>query len=64
MEETKVIYVTVAIRCQTDCDTREVMEDLDYHFEHPSIIDTEIIDFSQGIQGVVDELRALRGTTS
>lgn len=64
MEETKVIYVTVAIRCQSDCDTREVMENMDYYFDHDAIVDTEIIDFSQGIQGVVDELRALRGTTS
>lgn len=45
MEEgTVTIYVTVVLRCRAGCDAREVIEDLDYHFDHPAIIDTEILD--------------------
>lgn len=40
----KVVYVTFALICTEDADLGEVVADLDYTIEHPSIIETELRD--------------------
>lgn len=39
-----VIYVKVAIIIADGADPNEVVEDMDYSFSHPAIIETEIRD--------------------
>jgi hypothetical protein len=38
----KIIHLTVRLEIQDDADAYDVAESLDYKFEHPSILDTEI----------------------
>ena len=40
----RIVHVTVALYIQDDCDIDAVIDGLDYSFEHPAIIDQEIID--------------------
>lgn len=39
----KIIHLTVRLEIQDDADAYDVVEGLDYKFEHPSILDTEIV---------------------
>lgn len=40
---TKIIHLTVRLEIQDDADAYDVAESLDYKFEHPSILNTEIV---------------------
>jgi hypothetical protein len=58
MEDPVVIMVTVALRCRPGCDPQAVVDDMDYQFDHPAIIDTEIVDFAHDLddhERLVDE---------
>lgn len=40
---TRRIYITVAVDILSDANEQEVIADCDYTFEHPDIINTEIM---------------------
>lgn len=40
----KVVYVTFALICTEDADLDDVIGELDYTIDHPSIIETELRD--------------------
>ena len=54
MEDDIVIMVTVVLDCRPGCDPQEVIDNMDYQFDHPAIIDSEIIDFTHDL--IDDEL--------
>lgn len=39
-----IMYVRVAITLKEDCDPQAVFEDMDYSFDDPAILDTELQD--------------------
>ena len=43
----RIVHVTVALYIQDDCDIDAVIEGLNYSFEHPAIIDQELIDYKE-----------------
>ena len=43
MEDTRRIYVTVAVDIIADANEQEVIAECDYSFTHPDIVDTEIL---------------------
>jgi hypothetical protein len=43
----RLVHVTVALYIQDDCDIDAVIEGLDYSFDHPAIIDQELIDYEE-----------------
>jgi len=47
MDNTKIVYVVVALEVLRDADVHDVISECDYSFEHDDIVDTEI-------QGVAD----------
>jgi len=46
-DNTKIVYVVVALEVLQDADVHDVISECDYSFEHDDIVDTEI-------QGVAD----------
>lgn len=40
----RVVYVTFALICTRDADLDDVISDLDYSIDHPSIVETELRD--------------------
>lgn len=40
----RVVYVTFALICTDDADLDDVVSELDYTIDHPSIIETELRD--------------------
>jgi hypothetical protein len=44
MQDERVIEVVVAITLRGDADIAEVVSEMDYHFTHELILDTEIRD--------------------
>ena len=44
MQDEQVIEVVVAIRVRGDADISDVISEMDYHFTHEMILDTEIRD--------------------
>ena len=44
MNTAKRVDIVVSIYIQTDADAGEVISELDYNFEHPKILDTEIVE--------------------
>ena len=47
MDNTKIVYVVVALEVLRDADVHDVISECDYSFEHDDIVGTEI-------QGVAD----------
>lgn len=47
MDNTKTIYVTVALEVLRDADVQEVIAECDYSFEHADIVETEIMGESE-----------------
>lgn len=45
-EEGRVIEIVVAIRVRENADVNEVISEMDYNFNHPDILDTEIRDIN------------------
>lgn len=43
MKTYRLIYVTVAVKVEPNADVHEVTSDMDYNFDHPDVIDTEIV---------------------
>ena len=43
MDNTRRIYVTVALEILRDANEQEVIAECDYSFEHADIVDTEIM---------------------
>jgi len=43
MENTRKIYITVALEILRDANEQEVIAECDYAFEHEDIVDTEIL---------------------
>jgi len=43
----RLVHVTVALYIKDDCDIDEVIEGLDYSFDHPAIIGQELIDYEE-----------------
>ena len=43
MENTRKIYITVALEILRDANEQEVIAECDYTFEHADIVDTEIL---------------------
>jgi hypothetical protein len=39
----QIVYVTVKIVLIGNCDSDEILENVDYNFEDPAIIETEIL---------------------
>lgn len=44
MQDERVIEVVVAVTVRGDADISEVISEMDYHFTHEMILDTEIRD--------------------
>ena len=42
-DNTKTVYVTVALEVLRDADVQDIMSDCDYSFEHSDIVDTELM---------------------
>ena len=42
-DNTKTVYVVVALEVLRDADVHDIMSECDYSFEHADIVDTEII---------------------
>ena len=42
-DNTRRIYITVALEVLQDADTHDVISECDYTFEHADIVDTEIM---------------------
>ena len=47
MDNTKIVYIVVALEVLRDADVHDIISECDYSFEHDDIFDTEI-------QGVAD----------
>jgi len=43
VDNTRRIYVTVALEILRDADEQDVVAECDYAFEHTDIVDTEIV---------------------
>ena len=43
MKTYRLIYVTVAVKVEPNADVHEVTSDMDYNFDHPDVIGTEIV---------------------
>jgi len=43
VDNTRRIYVTVALEILRDADEQDVVAECDYAFEHADIVDTEIV---------------------
>jgi len=43
VDNTRRIYVTVALEVLRDADEQDVVAECDYSFEHADIVDTEIV---------------------
>jgi hypothetical protein len=42
-DNTKTVYVVVALEVLRDADVHDIMSECDYSFEHADIVDTEIL---------------------
>ena len=42
-DNTKTVYVTVALEVLRDADVQDIMSECDYSFEHEDIVDTELM---------------------
>ena len=42
-DNTKTVYVTVALEVLRDADVHDIMSECDYSFEHADIVDTELM---------------------
>ena len=40
----KQVYVKVRINVKDDADPQEVIQEVDYDFNHPDVVDTEIVE--------------------
>ena len=47
VDNTRRIYVTVALEILRDADEQDVVAECDYSFEHADIVDTEIVSISE-----------------
>jgi len=47
VDNTRRIYVTVALEILRDADEQDVVAECDYAFEHADIVDTEIVSISE-----------------
>ena len=43
MDNTRKIYITVALEIQRDANEQDVIAECDYTFEHADIVETEIL---------------------
>ena len=43
VDNTKTVYVTVALEVLRDADVQDIMSECDYSFEHDDIVDTELM---------------------
>jgi hypothetical protein len=43
MDNTKTVYVVVALEVLRDADVHDIMSECDYSFEHSDIVDTELM---------------------
>jgi hypothetical protein len=43
MNNTKTVYVVVALEVLRDADVYDIMTECDYSFEHDDIVDTELM---------------------
>lgn len=43
----KTVYVTVKVVVQDDTDVDELVSEVDYEFNDPAIVSTEIIDYTE-----------------
>ena len=46
---TKVVEVTVKLVVKADADVQEVISEMDYTFDHPAIVDTEVTDHQEKV---------------
>ena len=46
-DNTKTVYVTVALEVLRDADVQDIMSECDYSFEHADIVDTELMGDSE-----------------
>ena len=42
-DNTKIVYVTVALEVLRDADIQDIMSECDYSFEHSDIVKTELM---------------------
>ena len=43
VDNTKTVYVVVALEVLRDADVHDIMSECDYSFEHEDIVDTELM---------------------
>lgn len=44
MEDYQTVEVVVRVKIKPDADVQEVISEMDYEFDHPDILDTEVVD--------------------
>jgi len=44
----KTVYVTVKVKVKDNADIREVVQEMNYDFQHQDIVETEIVEYDDG----------------